>query len=216
TVPYAAYLPPAAFEARQDGFFWVTPVEKGAPAERREEQLAGHALHSIPVTAVHEAFPGHHVQLLHANRASSKPRKLSATSSFCEGWALYCEELMAEEGYYGDPKARLLQLRDLLWRAYRVVIDVKLHLQQMTVEEAIDLLVDGAFCERSNAVAEVKRYTLTPTQPMSYLIGKREIVSLRDEWKQQKGERFKLKEFHDKLLSFGTVPLGLVREAMLR
>ena len=216
TIPYAAYLPPAPFESRQEGFFWVTPVEKGAPADRREEQLEGHTLYGIPVTALHEAYPGHHVQLLHANKASSKARKISSTSSFCEGWALYCEELMFEEGFYSDPRVRLLQLRDLLWRAWRVVLDVKLHLQQMSVEDAIDVLVDEAGLERTNAIAEVKRYTLTPTQPMSYLIGKREILGLRDDYRQQKGERFKLKEFHDKLLSFGTVPLSLVREAMLR
>jgi uncharacterized protein (DUF885 family) len=213
-IPYAAYLPPAPFESRQEGFFFVTPIDKSAPTDKRHDQLEGHS--GVAVTAVHEAYPGHHVQLLHANKATSKVRKVFGTSTFCEGWALYCEDLMHEEGFYSDPKLRLLQQKDLLWRAWRVVIDVKLHLQQMSTEEAVDTLVDQAFLERGNAEAEVKRYTLTPTQPMSYLIGKREIRAIRDEYKQQKGERFKLKEFHDKLLSFGTVPLSLVRDAMLR
>ncbi len=215
-IPYAAYLSPAPFDSKQEGLFWVTPIDRRAPADRQREQLDGHTIYGIPVTALHEAYPGHHLQLLHSNRASSKVRKVFGTSTFWEGWALYCEDLMFEEGFYQDPKVRLIQLRDMLFRAYRVLVDVKLHLSQMTIEEAVDLLVDQAGLERANAVAEVKRYTLTPTQPMSYLVGKREIVSLRDEYRQQRGERFKLKEFHDKLLSFGSVPLPLVREAMLR
>lgn len=214
--PYAAYMPPAPFDDDQTGLFWVTPVQKGASAEKRQEQLEGHSLASIPVTAIHEAYPGHHLQLLHSNRASSKVRKVFGTSTFWEGWALYCEELMFDEGFYSDPKVRLMQLKDQLWRAHRVLIDLKLHLQQMSMEEAVDVLVDGAWLERANAIAEVKRYTLTPTQPMSYLVGKREILALRDDYKHQRGERFKLKEFHDKLLSFGSIPLPLAREAMLR
>jgi uncharacterized protein (DUF885 family) len=215
-IPFAAYLPPAPFEARSEGFFFVTPVDRGASPEKRRERLEGHFDAGIPVTALHEAYPGHHVQLTHANKASSKVRRVIGTEVFAEGWALYCEELMHEEGFYKDPRVRFAQLCDLLLRACRVVIDVKLQLQQMSFDEAVDMLVSTAGLERSNAVAEVKRYTLTPTQPLSYLVGKREILKLREEYRQQKGERFKLKEFHDRLLSFGTVPIGLVRDAMLR
>lgn len=215
-IPYAAYLPPAPLESKGEGLFWVTPVDKGGPAERRHEQLEGHCTYGITVTALHEAYPGHHLQHLHAHKAGSKVRRLSSTNSFCEGWALYCEELMYEEGFYTDPRVRLLQLKDLLFRAWRVVLDVKLHLQQMSIEEAVQVLVDEAMVEHSNAVSEVKRYTLSPTQPMSYLIGRREILALRDQCKAQKGDKWKLKEFHDRLLSFGTVPVSLVKDAMLK
>lgn len=215
-LPYAAYMPAAPFESKQEGFFFVTPVEKNGGAEKRQEQLEGHSNAAIALIALHEAYPGHHLQFSFANRVSSKVRRISQTATFAEGWAVYCEEMMYEEGFYHDPRVRLEQLRKLLWRACRVVIDVKLQLQQLSIDEAVDMLVAVAGLERVNAVAEVKRYTLSPTQPLSYLVGKREIMRLRDEYRQQKGEKFKLKEFHDKLLSQGTIPLSLVKDALLR
>lgn len=215
-LPFAAYMPPAPLESKQEAWFFVTPIDRHAPAEKQKEQIEGHSLYGIPIIALHEAYPGHHLQLLHANKASSKVRRVIGTPVFCEGWALYCEEMMYEAGFYPDPRVRLHQLKNVLWRACRVVIDVKLQLQQMQPEEAVDMLVNVAGLERGQAASEVKRYALTPTQPMSYLIGKREITRIRDEYRAQKGEKFKLREFHDKLISFGTIPPSYVRDAMLR
>jgi uncharacterized protein (DUF885 family) len=215
TIPYAAYVQPAPFEQRQEGFFWVTPVDKNAPPERQKEQLQGHNKYGAVLVALHEAYPGHHLQLLHSNRAKSKVRRKFATSVFAEGWALYCEELMYEQGFYKSPEVRLLQLKDQLWRACRVVIDVMLHTGRMTFEEAVDMLVGVAKLEMTNAITEVKRYTQTPTQPMSYIIGKQEIMRLRDDYREMMGDKFRLKEFHDELLSYGTIPVSLVRQQML-
>ena len=215
TIPYAAYVEPAPFEERQEGFFWVTPVDKNAPPEKQEEQLQGHNKYGAVLAALHEAYPGHHLQLLHSNRVKSKVRRKFSTSVFAEGWALYCEELMYEQGFYKSPEVRLLQLKDQLWRACRVIIDVMLHTGRMSFEEAVDMLVDVAKLERTNAVTEVKRYTQTPTQPMSYIIGKQEIMRLRDDYKKMIGDKFQLKEFHNKLLSYGTIPVSLVRQRML-
>lgn len=199
TIPYAAYMPPAPFEKEQKGFFYVTPTDK-------EEQLRGHSIYSIPIVALHEGYPGHHLQLLRANRVDSKVRKVYGTTVFIEGWALYCEELLYDLGYYKDPRMRLMQLKDELWRACRVTIDVKLHTKQMSYEEAVNFLVDVAKLQKVNAEAEVKRYTSTPTQPMSYVIGKKQVMELKKEYKGS------LKEFHDKLLSFGSIPVKLIRE----
>ncbi|MBD3232887.1 MAG: DUF885 family protein [candidate division Zixibacteria bacterium] len=215
TIPYAAYMPPAPFEDRQEGFFWVTPVNPDMPAEMQKDQLQGHNRWGVVLTALHEAYPGHHLQLLHSNRVDSKVRRVFGTPVFAEGWALYCEDLMYEQGFYGNPRTRLMQLKDKLWRACRVVIDAKLHTEQMSFDEAVDMLVNVANLERTNAIAEVKRYTQSPTQPMSYIMGKLEILKLRDEYRKSKGEEFDLKEFHNKLLSFGTIPVELVRRRML-
>ncbi len=215
TIPYAAYMPPAPFEDRQEGFFWVTPVNPDMPPEMQNEQLQGHNKWGVVLTALHEAYPGHHLQLLHSNRVDSKVRRVFGTPVFAEGWALYCEDLMYEQGFYSNPRTRLMQLKDKLWRACRVVIDAKLHTEQMSFDEAVDMLVNVANLERTNAIAEVKRYTQSPTQPMSYIMGKMEILKLRDEYKALKGESFDLKEFHNKLLSFGTIPVELVRRRML-
>ncbi|MFQ5809525.1 MAG: DUF885 domain-containing protein [Armatimonadota bacterium] len=215
TTPYAAYVMPAPFEEQQKGFFWVTPVDEAAPAEERQQQLEGHCNWGLPVVSLHEGYPGHHLQLCHSNRVDSLVRKQFGTSVFAEGWALYCEEMMYEAGFYTDPRTRLFQLKDILWRACRVVIDVGLHTRGMGFDEAVNMLVDMAGLERTNAIKEVQRYTASPTQPMSYAIGKREILRLREDYERANAGAFCLKEFHDELLSFGTIPAALVRSHML-
>lgn len=216
TIPYAAYMSPAPFEAQQQGLFYVTPVNEQLPPEKQEEQLAGHNWYNITVTALHEAYPGHHLQLIHANKVPSRVRKLLGTSVFIEGWALYCEELMYESGFYADALTRLTQLKDQLWRCCRVLIDVGLHTQGLTVQEAVNLLVKRAQLERVNAEAEVRRYCSTPTQPMSYIIGKYQIMKLRREIADLRGTEFSCREFHDQLLSYGSIPVAIIREAMLK
>ena len=214
TVPYAAYISPAPFEEEQKGFFWVTPVDENKSRQEQEDQLKGHSTHNIPLVALHEAYPGHHLQLVLSNRLESIVRRQIQTNVFVEGWALYCEEMMHEQGFYSDPRGKLLQLKDQLWRGCRVVIDVKLHNKSMTFDEAVAMLVEIAKLERVNAIAEVKRYTYSPTQPMSYAIGKLQIMQLRSDYKKMMGDDFNLKEFHDTLLGFGGIPIQFIRESM--
>jgi uncharacterized protein (DUF885 family) len=213
-IPYAAYLPPGAFDEDQTGHFYVTPIDVTRRAEEQQQQLEGHSYASLTLTTVHEAYPGHHLQLCHANRSGSRLRRLADSSLFMEGWALYCEELMHEQGFYLDPLARLYQLKDLLWRACRVVLDVGLHTGKLTFMQAVDYLREQAMIERVNAIAEVKRYTLTPTQPMSYLVGKLEILAIRDEARRRLGSRFDLHDFHAALLGRGSLPPALAREEL--
>jgi uncharacterized protein (DUF885 family) len=215
TFPYAGYLPAAPLDIDQQGFFWVTPIDKKAPPESQKQQQRGHNKYQALVVSLHEAYPGHHLQLQRANQVSSNVRKLFGTSVFVEGWALYCEEMMHETGYYPDAQTRLIQLAMQLWRACRVVIDVGLHDGTMSFDDAVSLLVNTAKLERVNAEAEVKRYTQSPTQPMSYIVGKMEILRLRDDYRRQQGSKYDLKEFHDHLLSYGSIPIGLVRSLML-
>lgn len=210
-VPYAAYLPPAPFETEQKGFFFVTPVPDDAP-----ELLRDHPRHGIPVTALHEGYPGHHLQLVRSNRAGGEARRVFQTPVFAEGWALYCEEMMGEAGFYTDPKTRLLQLKDLHWRACRVVVDVGLHTRGWSVDRAVAYLVDEPGLERANAETEVRRYCADPTQPLSYAVGKREILRLRDLYRERAGTDFRLRDFHDDLLSWGTVPPALISHAETR
>jgi uncharacterized protein (DUF885 family) len=203
-IPYAAYLPAAPFEARQLGTFWVTPVDPGLPPDEQEAQLREHCSHSFPITALHEAYPGHHLQLAFANNSVGYVRKHSQSDLYAEGWAFYCEQLMEEQGYFQDRRVRLFQLKDQLWRAARVVIDARLQTGRMSAEQAVDLLVGEAHLARAQAEAEVRRYTMTPTQPMTYAIGKEQILALRREL-----AGMPLVEFHDRLLSCGTIPLAL-------
>ncbi|HUU56965.1 MAG TPA: DUF885 domain-containing protein [bacterium] len=213
-IPYAAYMPPAQYEKRQKGFFYVTPVDPDASPEEREQKLAGHNRVKVPVVALHEGYPGHHLQLCWANRVTNRIRRETHSNPLIEGWALYCEEMMREQGFYRDDRMVLGQKKDTLWRAARVVIDASLHTGKMTFEEAVAFLVDKVSLERVNAEAEVNRYIYTPTQPMSYLVGKREIMALRDEYFERRPDS-SLRDFHDRLLAVGSLPVKLVREAML-
>jgi uncharacterized protein (DUF885 family) len=217
-IPYAAYMPPGPLEKIQQGIFVVTPVDPHSSEKEREEKLRGHHYAKLPVTALHEAYPGHHLQLVYADGVGSLPRKLGGymiSTLFIEGWAFYCEELMEQLGYIDQPLQRLGRLSDQLWRAARIILDVSLHTKKMTAEEGIAFLVDRCGLERSNAQAEVRRYTATPTQPMSYLIGKLEIVKLIDEYKKRHPQA-SLKQVHDAVLSCGSLPPRLMRERLFQ
>ncbi len=224
TLPYAAYNPPAPFEPDQKGQFWVTPLDTSAQKEQQIEQMKEHCHYAFPIIALHEAYPGHHVQMVSSNNISSYVRKHISSNTMCEGWALYCEQLLSELGY--EPsfiasmsesrnKSKKMQLfhlfvlKDALWRAARVIIDVGLHTQGMTFDEGVQLLTDRVYLSKAAAVAEVRRYAMSPTQPMSYMLGKLQILALRDKLKQ-----LPLRQFHDYLLSSGTIPLSLVEKAV--
>jgi len=211
TTPYAAYVSPGPFEKEQQGIFWVTPVNPNLPADERETRLRGHPTSKIAVTAVHEGYPGHHLQLVLANHAATLPRKLGDSTLFVEGWAFYCEEMMEQQGFLTGLAGKLGRLADQLWRACRIVIDVGLHTKGMTVDQGVDMLAKLAGLERPHARAEVRRYTQSPTQPMCYLIGKLELLKVADEYRARKGPSFSLKSFHDDLLSFGSLAPKLLR-----
>ena len=213
--PFAAYVPPGVFESDQRGFFWVTPPSDDATPEAIESCLQNHLHPGIPGTVAHEGYPGHHLQLALANRSGRRVRHLFVTPVLIEGWAFYCEELMAEEGFYEDRRARVLQLKDQLWRACRVVIDAGMQTRGMSVEEAVRMLVEVACLEEPSARGEVLRYTRSATQPMSYAVGKEEILGLREAYRRLRGAAFTLREFHDRLLSFGSIPVSFISQRVL-
>ena len=214
-IPYAAYQSPGIYDKVQEGLFYVTPVDPSLSAEDQAEQLRGHNRYSIPVTALHEGYPGHHMQLVTANRHDLPVRHLFGNNAYCEGWALYCEELMYEAGFYPDEVTRLFQLKDVLWRACRVIVDASIQTGRMTFEEAVDFLVDEAKLERINAETEVTWYSYSPAYPMSYLMGKRGIMAIREAYQAMQGDAFDLRAFHDRLLSLGSIPVPLAEAAML-
>jgi uncharacterized protein (DUF885 family) len=211
-IPYAAYNMPGFLDKFQEGVFIVTPVEDGADTQAAEKKLRGHPFADLPVKALHEAYPGHHLQLAVANQRGSLPRKMGAFLStlFVEGWAFYCEELMEQLGFINQPIQRLARLKDQRWRAARIILDVSLHTGQITVDEAIRFLVERAGLEPDDAKAEVRRYTQTPTQPQSYLMGKLQILDIVAEYKRRY-PRATLREMHDAILNCGSLPPRLMR-----
>ncbi len=215
-IPYAAYMSPGIFEEKQEGLFFVTPVNPNASPEEKEQKLRGHNYAKLPITALHEAYPGHHLQLVWANRQKSLPRRLGSfiATLFIEGWAFYCEEMMEEMGFIDKPIQKLARLADQLWRAARIIIDVSLHSGKMTVEEGVSFLVEKCGLEPANALAEVRRYTQTPTQPQSYLMGKILILELIADYRKAKPS-LSLRELHDSILGCGSLPPALMRQKLL-
>ncbi len=214
-IPFAAYMQPGIFADELEGIFMVTPVDETADKKQQAEKLKGHYSAKIPITTLHEGYPGHHLQLSMAATSDSNLRKLGSFLStlFVEGWAFYCEELMEELGFINQPIQKLGRLSDQLWRAARIILDVKLHCEGMDVETAVDFLVDNCQLERSNALAEIRRYTSSPTQPQSYLMGKKEILKVIDSYKQKHPKK-DLKEVHDDILAAGSLPPKLMRRQL--
>jgi uncharacterized protein (DUF885 family) len=213
-VPFAAYEPPPIYLGEQVGRFYVTPPNPKLPPAAIEQQRRGHCRHAIPAMVVHEAYPGHHLQLLTAQGLGSEVRRHLWTPVMVEGWALYCEQLMRETGYYPTPEVRLFQLVNLLWRAVRVVLDVGLHTRGMTPVEAVSYMVEHLPIERTSAEAEVRRYCAYPTYQLCYAVGRRELLRLRDDYRAREGAAYTARRFHDDLLSYGGLPVSLARWGM--
>jgi len=214
-IPVAAYISPGPYDEVQRGVFWVTPVAEGASGEEIEKIIGEHNIYTAKVTAPHEAYPGHHLQLCSANLQKSPLRKQSNSDIFVEGWGLYCEEMLKEEGFLSGPELELAQQVDQLMRAARVIIDIRLHTSGMAIEEAKEFLRDVVLVSPVTADVEVNRYTMTPTQPLSYMAGQREILSLREDYKKNKGSAYRLKNFHDEILKCGSAPIKVIRHMLL-
>ena len=202
-IPFAAYEPPMPVDHTQRGLYYITTSDD-------EALLAEHNRYSIDITSVHESYPGHHLQFVTANihHADNMTRSVHASASLYEGWALYCEDLMQEQGFLNSKEHRFIMLRDRLWRALRVIIDVRIHTQGLSISEAAKLMVDKLGFDQQQADAELAWYSTVPTIPLCYATGYELIKAVREH--QQRKEGFELKAFHDALLQQGSIALPLV------
>ena len=210
-IPFAAYDSPGPYSSDRTGWFYVTLPDPRLPAVAQERILRDHCRYELAVTALHEGYPGHHLQLVHAQQQSSDTRKNVWTPLTVEGWALYCEDMMGEEGFYRSEEEAFFQRVNLLWRATRVLLDVGLHTRGMTFAQAVDQFVTDLRVDRANAEAEVRRYCAEPVQPLCYAVGRREILELRQDFHAARGTKFTLRAFHDALLRYGGLPVALIR-----
>jgi len=208
-IPFAAYFSPPKFDPNPKGIYIVTPSVGNDPNAMRE-----HNFSSISNTSIHEAYPGHHLQLAVANRHPSLTRLLAEAPEFVEGWGMYSEQMMREQGFDDAPNFRLALYTDAIWRAARIILDVRMHRGELSVEEATDFLVAQTSFERSNARAEVNRYTYTPTYQLSYLLGKVLLLQLRADEQKRLGSRFDLRSFHDTLFNNGSLPISFHRRLL--
>ncbi len=201
--PTAAYSSPGCYDPEQKGIFWVNDLSLARETEKEKRaEIQQHF--GLPLTAAHEAYPGHHLQFCTANRHPSKLRRLFAHAVFYEGWTLWVEQMSVDQGVVREPIARLGMLHDALWRAHRILIDCGLQTGTMSYDDAVRHLMKNVGFTRGRAEGDVNWYTAMPTVPMSYLIGKMELLRLKRRKVDEGG--MTLKAFNDWALSFGTIP----------
>ena len=216
---------PGPFEtAAHEAYFNVTLPDPAWDAARTDGFMDAFSYPVITSTAIHEAYPGHYVQFLWMQHVDDRVRKLLGASSNAEGWAHYCEQMMLDEGY-GAPGAgaadaraasllRLGQLQDALLRNARFIVGIRLHTENMSLEEAMDFFVREGYQPRQTAEMETKRGTSNPTY-LYYTLGKLQIQKLRADVEAREGKAFRLQDFHDRFLQQGFPPIKLVRRAFL-
>ncbi|NHJ87035.1 MAG: DUF885 domain-containing protein [Asgard group archaeon] len=212
-VPFAIHMPAEKFSKQFLGQYLITPIEDNP------ELLKEHCHAACKNKAVHEAYPGHHLQFVLSNSQENLIRSILFDHHFqpvagaeaLEGWAHYCEQYMAEKGFLGR-KEIFIQLIEQIWRAVRIIVDVKIHTGKMTFEEAKEFMMKEIGMNETAVLAELKRYTTRPTYPLSYLLGKIMIIELREEIKQKMGDKYTDKFFHDIILSNGGLPIYFLRK----
>ena len=212
----ASYNQPPAFSDSLHGHFFVPYPPDGTPPEEVQKRLEGNCTAGIPTTAVHEAYPGHHWHLVMAKQNPSPIRRTHFTSYFAEGWGLYAERVMREQGFFTEPRFLLFQYEATLFRAARIIVDTSLHTGEMRFDDAVEFMTKKGNLTPPNAKAEVGRYCSWPTQASSYLTGMLEIVDIRTRWLAKRGaaDRPALRAFHDAITTTGSIPTSLAERAI--
>ena len=227
---FASMDTPGPFEKRAtEAYYYVTPTEEAWPPQEKEEWLTAFNYYTSDVVSIHEVYPGHYVQFLHLNASpASRVEKIFGSYAFIEGWAHYCEKMMIDEGFGGPSnsspgeddvkqaaKYRMAQADEALLRLCRLCVSIKVHTQNMSIDEATKFFQENCYYEPKPARQEAMRATFDPGY-LNYTLGKLEILKLRDDYKAQQGNEFSLQKFHNELLSHGMPPIRLLREIMLK
>jgi len=204
---------PGPYERGLPSTYYVAPPDPAWPKEKQDAYVPG--VGPLLFTSAHEVWPGHFLQFLHANRASSKFGQVFVGYAFAEGWAHYSEEMMWDAGLgAGSPELHIGQLEEALLRNVRFVVAVGLHTHGMTLDEAKKLFREKGLQDEGNAEQQANRGTFDPAY-LNYTMGKLMIRKLRADWTATRGGRAAWKDFHDQFLSYGGPPIPLVRRAML-
>ena len=213
----ASYMQPPPFSDRMLGHFFVPYPPDGASEDDVQKRLASNAYPGIPTTSVHEAYPGHHWHLVMSKANPSRLRQAYRTPYFSEGWALYAERMMREQGFFTDLRHEMYQYEATIFRAARIIVDTSLHMGEMTWDEAVAFMTEHTALTEPTAKAEVTRYCAWPTQASSYLTGCLEILRIRDAFFEARGSNGTdaLRAFHDGITTSGGLPIALAERAVL-
>jgi uncharacterized protein (DUF885 family) len=211
-----AYCDPVGpLEKSGKTFFAVSPTPSSWSKERKESFFREYNNYMVRDLTVHEAMPGHYLQLAHANefKAPTLVRAVFWSGTFVEGWAVYTEQMMAEAGY-GGPEVKMQQLKMRLRAICNAILDQSIHAGNMSEQQAMDLMMKEAYQQEGEAVAKWKRARLTSSQLSTYFVGVSEHLDLREKAKAKAGASFNLKKYNDQAISYGSPPVKYVRELM--
>jgi uncharacterized protein (DUF885 family) len=216
----ASISSPGPYDKNGNTYYNVGSLAAYTP-EAAESYLREYNNFTLQILNIHEAIPGHYVQLIHANKSPSLIQTLMSNGAFVEGWALYAERMMMEEGWDKNTTINPEPMSDEMWLMYykfhlrgdcNTILDYSIHSLGMTKEQALNIMMNEAFQEKSEAEGKWKRATLTQVQLCSYFTGFYEIYNFRKEIKEKQGDKFNLKAFNDKLLSFGAPPVKYIKD----
>ncbi len=214
---FASLWAPGPFETRASvAHYYITDADPAWPADRQSEHMRDFSRALLWAISIHEAYPGHFLHFLHLRKLQSPARKslMFASSSLVEGWAHYAEQLMVDEGFGREnPSVKLGQLAEALVRLCRLIVGIRLHADDMSVEQGVRMFRERAFLEEAAARREAERGTFDPGYVV-YALGKMMILKLREDAKAA-SRSFSLKSFHDQLLGGGVLPVGFHRQSML-
>jgi uncharacterized protein (DUF885 family) len=211
----ASMSSPGPYDNTQNSYFNVGSLV-GWPPEKAESYLREYNQYILQILCIHEAIPGHYAQLVYANKAPSMIKSIFGNGAMVEGWAVYSEQMMLDNGFgNNDPEMWLMWYKWNLRSVCNTILDYGVHCQNMAKQNAMTLLTHEAFQQQAEAEGKWKRVSVTSVQLDSYFTGYKEIMDLRDDWKSKMGDAYKLKDFNEKFLSYGSAPVKLIREAML-
>lgn len=206
---------PGPLDREQPTFYKISPIPDGWTDEQAESFLREYNTRALEGVTVHEAMPGHYLQIAHSNRYPSVVRAVLASGPFVEGWACYAQDVMVEAGHLdGDPLYRLANLKFLLRVIANALLDIGVHVDGMERDEAMRMMTQDAFQQESEAAGKWIRAQLSSAQLPTYFVGWREHWALRREMQEPEGESFDMKAYHDELLSFGSPPVRYARALM--
>ena len=210
----AAYLNQAPpLDPKAKSLYAIAPPPSDWPEDRQQAFFQEYNRFMLQVLTIHEAYPGHYVQLDYSNRADSLVRKVLASGVFAEGWAVYTEQMMLDEGYgEGDLALRLHQLKFYMRAVLNAILDYRMHCSEMSDEQALALLVDRGFQTSGEAVGKIQRAKQSSCQLSTYFVGRTAFYRLRQNVQRSRGDAFQLGPYHEEVLLNGTIPVKYLPE----
>jgi uncharacterized protein (DUF885 family) len=211
----AGFAAAPALEPQLGAFYWVTPIPPNWPKDRIESKLREYNNYGLQEITIHEAMPGHYVQLEIANDLEPKNRRvlrnIYGNGPYVEGWAVYAQQMMSDEGYMNNSvELRLTLMKQLLRVISNAILDIRLQTMGMTDQQALDLMINDTFQEKEEATGKLQRAQLSSCQLPTYFVGWRGWLDTREDYKKRKGAAFQLPAFHDAALKESAVPLPVL------